>query len=232
MLEKFAKWMADNTKLSENSTSKYKSAVRTISKNMLETGITHKALFDMNLFELDIAIGVIFQNEKFIEKNEKGKFMYSIAIKHFRYFLSEVIDDINEVVTDKIITQREQFIKIRIGQSAYRKELIAKYNGQCIVTGIDHKTLLIASHIKPWSVSSDNERIDTENGFLLCANMDKLFDNGLITFNNTGKMEISSFVGLENEHKLHISKGMEVDLKASNKLLQYLEYHRDVLYVR
>ena len=129
-------------------------------------------------------------------------------------------------------TEKIALTKLRIGQGGYRNGLIAKYNSQCVVTGITHPKLLIASHIKPWSVCEDNERVDIENGLLLSANMDKLFDCGLITFSNTGKLSISSFVGSENENKLHISKDINVDLKASKQLLKYLEYHRDVLYVR
>ena len=45
-------------------------------------------------------------------------------------------------------------------------------------------------------------------------------------------MIISPYVGAANESRLHIFKGMKVDLQPSTKLLAYLEYHRDVLYVR
>ena len=86
--------------------------------------------------------------------------------------------------------------------------------------------------IKPWSVSANNEKTDVENGLLLSANIDKLFDCGLITFNNNGKIFISQFVGTENIHRLHISNTINVDLKSSNRLLSYLEYHRDILYVK
>lgn len=92
--------------------------------------------------------------------------------------------------------------------------------------------MLIASHIKPWRVCNNNERIDTENGLLLSANMDRLFDSGLISFTADGKMLISSFVGALNENRLHISKDIRVDLKATSRLLLYLEYHRDILFVK
>ena len=34
------------------------------------------------------------------------------------------------------------------------------------------------------------------------TNMDKLFDSGLITFENDGRLHISSFLGKENENRL------------------------------
>ena len=231
MLEKFSIWMSNNTKLSESSIYKYKLAIKTISSDMNENGVIHKRLSDMNQFELDIAINMIFQNSQFMKKNEKGKRMYSNSLKQYRCFIADMIDEID--VCDEVFnTEKIAQTKLRVGQGVYRNGLIAKYSSRCIVTGISHPKLLIASHIKPWSVCEDNERVDIENGLLLSANMDKLFDCGLITFSNTGKLSISSFVGTENEKKLHISNDVFVDLKASKQLLSYLEYHRDVLYVR
>jgi len=40
----------------------------------------------------------------------------------------------------------------------------------------------LASHIKPWSACTNEERLDTRNGLLLSALMDKLFDRYFITF--------------------------------------------------
>lgn len=67
---------------------------------------------------------------------------------------------------------------------------------------------------------------------MLCANMDRLFDSGLISFKNEGQMLISSFVGVANVSRLHISEEITVNLRATNRLLSYLEYHRDVLFVK
>ena len=93
MLEQFAKWMCQNTQLSQSSVYKYKRAVNTISNDMMEVDIIHKSLFDMSRFELDIAINVIFQNSQFIAKNEKGKRMYSNSLKQYRYFVADSIDE-------------------------------------------------------------------------------------------------------------------------------------------
>lgn len=231
MLEKFSSWMRDNTILSDTSIYKYKRAINTISSDMMECKVIHKSLFDMNQFELDIAINSIFVNPQFIQKNTKGKRMYSNSLKQYRYFIADIVDDIS--ISDEIFnTQKTALTMVRIGQGAYRSGLIAKYNSKCVITGINHPKLLIASHIKPWSVCESNERVDVENGLLLSANMDKLFDCGLITFNNIGKLSVSSFIGKENAEKLNISDEIYVDLKASKQLLTYLEYHRDVLFVR
>lgn len=167
--------------------------------------------------------------------------MYSNALKQYRFFMQERSEDYsteqsieNEILNSEILgtTEKQVIINARVGQGKYRESLIKKYDHKCIVTGIDKLNLLIASHIKPWRVCNNNERIDTENGLLLSANMDRLFDSGLISFTADGKMLISSFVGALNENRLHISKDIRVDLKATSKLLLYLEYHRDILFVK
>ena len=241
ILDDFSQWMKNNSNLSESSVYKYTRAVNTISNEMLEQRIINKRLLNMNIVELDIAINNIFNNMFFIEKNTRGDKMYSNALKQYRFFMQERSEDYsteqsieNEILNSEILgtTEKQVIINARVGQGKYRESLIKKYDHKCIVTGIDKLNLLIASHIKPWRVCNNNERIDTENGLLLSANMDRLFDSGLISFTADGKMLISSFVGALNENRLHISKDISVDLKATSKLLLYLEYHRDILFVK
>ena len=240
-IQNFSKWMSINSNLSDNSIYKYARAINTISNEMLEERIIGKSLLQMSRIEIDLAIIDILQNERFKKKNSIGNHMYSNALKQFRFFTLDLEEDVEseQEIVDEIVkqpslteTEKQSIIKARRGQGKYRKNLLDKYNRKCIVTGISQNKLLIASHIKPWAVCNNEERVDVENGLLLCANMDRLFDSGLITFRDDGKMYISSFVGAENRERLNISKDIIVDLQASERLLDYLEYHRDVLYVK
>ena len=240
-LHNFSTWMSNNSGLSESSIYKYTRAVNTVSNEMLEEGIIHKSLLNMNRIEFDLAFIDILQNERFKKKNSVGNNMYSNALKQFRYFTLDSEEDekeeqqmVHKITQEKSLTEteKETIIKARVGQGKYRKLLLDKYDSKCIVTGITQNKLLIASHIKPWAICNNEERIDVENGLLLCANMDKLFDSGLITFLANGKMHVSSFVSEDNKNRLNISNDIVVDLHASKRLLEYLEYHRDVLYVK
>ena len=78
-------------------------------------------------------------------------------------------------------------------QKMYRNRLIEAFGQKCLLCQIRNKELLVASHIKAYTAcDSIKEKIDTHNGFLLCANHDKLFDHFLITFDSrTGKIKIS-----------------------------------------
>ncbi len=239
-LHNFQNWMRSNTDLSENSIYKYTRAFNTISREMLAINFLKKELTNMDLVELDFAIATILSHPQFIDKNTRGNNMYSSALKRYRLFAYDTFESLDTVekiansieISNIETTEKEAIIKSRVGQGQYRKNILLKYKNRCVVTGIDHKKLLIASHIKPWTICKNNERIDTENGILLCANMDKLFDSGLITFSNAGKIFISSFLSNENRQRLNIDYQTEVDLKASTRMLHYLEFHRDVLFVK
>ncbi|MGC3834414.1 HNH endonuclease [Moritella viscosa] len=72
-------------------------------------------------------------------------------------------------------TEKEQLVKARRGQGKYRRNL-EKIESCCRVTGLANKQFLVASHSKPWRVSSNFEKLDGNNGFLLSPHIDRLFD--------------------------------------------------------
>ena len=165
--------------------------------------------------------------------------MYSNAIKQYRLFrnveTAEVVDhdEVTSVIENYANlqeTERSAIVKSHIGQGLFRKELIKKYNSSCVITGINEKKLLIASHIKPWAVCTNAKRLSIENGLLLSPIFDKLFDCGLISFADSGRILISSQLSAEVVSKLHISTTDTFNLKASQELKQNLEYHRDVVF--
>ena len=86
--------------------------------------------------------------------------------------------------------------------------------------------MLIASHIKPWKDSTNTERLDVFNGLLLIPNLDKAFDSGLITFDNNGKIKISS--KLVDPEKLGIKTDQNILLDDQHK--KYLKFHRENVY--
>lgn len=238
-LDDFSKWMRENSALSENSIYKYSRAVLTISRLMQEKGIITKSLLDMSLIHLDYYIPIILFDKDFEIKNTTGNKMYSNALKQYRLFRNlEVEDETGLSIITGVIenfselqeTERTALVKSRIGQGVFREELIKKYKSRCIITGINEKKLLIASHIKPWAASNNNERLSVENGLLLSPTFDKLFDCGLISFTNEGRILISTQLSGDVVDRLHIDVSTVFNLKASAELKQNLEYHRDVVF--
>lgn len=237
----FATWLGKSTKLAESSVDKYARAVRTVSQEMLDQKIISKPILEMDSFELDIAMALIAGNAYFVDKNKRGNHMYSNALKQFRYYrnaegISESSSDtyVSAIANDTSIpeTERTAIVQSRVGQGQFRKQLIDKYRGSCVITGINHPKLLVASHIKPWAASNNQERLQVDNGLLLSATYDRLFDSGLITFDRVGKIYLSSFIGPENEKKLHLQTGTQYPLLITSKMQQFLEYHSDVVFVK
>jgi hypothetical protein len=85
-------------------------------------------------------------------------------------------------------TTREALVTARIGQGAYRDRILALWQGQCAVTGCAIEAVLVASHVKAWADASNEERLDEYNGLLLAASVDRLFDQGLISFDTQGHL--------------------------------------------
>ena len=92
--------------------------------------------------------------------------------------------------TDIGPTEKYQLVLSRVGQGQYRKNL-ELHEACCRVTGITDVRFLIASHIKPWSKSNDFEKLDGNNGLLLSPHIDRLFDRGYISFEDSGALVLS-----------------------------------------
>jgi hypothetical protein len=128
----------------------------------------------------------------------------------------------------------ERIRKERVGQERFRTEVIKDCNSICPFTKITDAKLLIAGHIKPWSVSDQFEKVDPKNGFVMSPTYDKLFNDGFITFTDSGKLLVSPLISISTRKKLGIDNGQRVSLpihgKKNLKRLHYLEYHRKNVY--
>jgi putative restriction endonuclease len=133
------------------------------------------------------------------------------------------------------IANRLMEVNIRLKQSTFRKKVLDNFNEQCCLTGIKEKNLLVASHIIPWSEKVES-RLDPANGLCLFVTEDKLFDQGYITFNNqleiitTSKKDILSS---ELSRILFLLDGKKAANPFKYKIKnEYLEYHRDTIFMR
>ena len=140
----------------------------------------------------------------------------------------ELADDLAEIVkrTDISATTRETLVKARVGQGLFRKRLIERWGGQCAVTGCSNLAVLRASHIKPWRDCDDDDRLNADNGLLLTANLDALFDVGLIAFHGDGTLWTSPKLSNPQRDELGLGSGLRVPVQAS--LERYLQIHREL----
>ena len=164
-------------------------------------------IFDEN-YKLDISdehlISEYKKEEKIIDKLAKE---FGIAGNHI----------VNEVV------------RLSQTQLIFKERLKREHGCRCWLCGIENETLLVASHIQDASKSNIYEKTDNNNGLLLCAQHDKLFDSGLISFDfQTGKIMISKLLS-ENDRKLaNINETMKLDEELMNDgRRKYLIWHNN-----
>lgn len=123
---------------------------------------------------------------------------------------------------------REVTTKSRgIAQRLFRGNLLRLWQGACAVTSVQEPRVLRSSHIKPWTDSNVREKVDHFNGLLLVPNLDALFNEGLISFQNDGRILVSSDWQADDKRRMHITP----DLHLRTVHLEsrpYLEFHRDV----
>ncbi len=100
--------------------------------------------------------------------------------------------DKTELDTSEFIgsTEKKKLVNVRLAQRFFRKTILACYESRCCVTGIAIPSLLVASHVLPWS-SYPECRVDPRNGLCLNVLHDKAFDRGFITFDEEWRLVIS-----------------------------------------
>lgn len=140
--------------------------------------------------------------------------------------LDEALIDAGNASSKKISkTTRESLIQARLGQGKFRADLIKRWDGKCALTGLQNINLMVASHIDAWALCNNEERLDVNNGLLLASHIDRLFDQGLISFSDSGQLQISQKLNPEDGYILGLDRYTHLRaLTPAN--LGYLAKHR------
>lgn len=125
-------------------------------------------------------------------------------------------------------TEKRQLVLARVGQGLFRQSLVSKW-GQCSITACDCIEVLRASHIKPWRICDNAERLDVFNGLLLSPNLDALFDRGLIAFDDQGGILVSPSLSASARQALGCTVSLKVRLSPEH--IKYISWHRDHLFL-
>lgn len=126
------------------------------------------------------------------------------------------------------VTERSGLVTSRVGQGAYRKSILHRWSYKCAASGYGDTRILIASHIHPWKDSTDEQRLDVDNGILLSPDYDALFDKHLISFERSGRIILSSELQSNALISLGITGKERIrNLTEGNK--KYLERHNSCL---
>ena len=148
----------------------------------------------------------------------------------------QIITDLDPVLVDKKATKTSnntaaeayRTVKVRNLQRLFRKNLL-KIKNCCELCQIDEVSLLTASHIKPWSKTENaEEKIDPKNGLLLCPNHDILFDKGLISFKNDGRIILGAGLSGKLADLFQIDATKRIDMCLEQEV--YMAYHREYVF--
>jgi len=134
-----------------------------------------------------------------------------------------------QIVNDSTVreTDRVAIIRARNGQGLF-KDRVSRIESRCRITGVENPVHLIASHCKPWRDSTNEERLDGENGLLLTPSIDHLFDRGFIGFENDGDLIISPVAHRPSLQRMGINITRVVNVCGfTSGQKQFLDFHRN-----
>jgi hypothetical protein len=124
--------------------------------------------------------------------------------------------------------EKIQLTKSRRGQGIFKANVRLVEN-HCRITGVSNIKHLRASHIKPWSVSNNDEKLNGYNGLLLSPHVDHLFDRGFISFKDSGGLLVSKELNPNVLAQWSIQADQNVgEFKSSQ--CEYLDYHRETIF--
>lgn len=125
--------------------------------------------------------------------------------------------------------RRLAFRKDRPGQAAFRKAVLANFKNRCCITDEAVTGLLEASHIQPYiNPASDHP----QNGLCLRVDLHRLYDDGFIDIDVTGRVTTSSKLAGTSYAALH---GTTARLPTSSSICPSaaaLAFHRSSVFVR
>lgn len=205
-------------------------------KNNMQSSIEIGCIILKNIFFLDKWIEEpsdwgksIVSGKRYSTDTEIGAELYYAVNERLKENIksdAEIVEKIEAEINNLPLVGKERvaLVKMRVNQSIFRDRLLKKYNNCCLCK-VENPALLAASHIKPWVASSSEEKLDADNGFLLCPNHDVLFDGGFISFADDGSILISKRLSEIDCTFMNVNPSMKISLSEQNK--KYLEYHRN-----
>jgi predicted restriction endonuclease len=136
-----------------------------------------------------------------------------------------------DLVNDSTVrdTERMAIIRARSGQGLF-KDRVSKIESKCRITGVENPVHLVASHCKPWRDSTNEERLNGENGMLLTPSVDHLFDRGFIGFEDNGKLIISPVAHRPSLQRMGIDTSKSINVGGfSSGQKRFLDFHRNAV---
>ena len=147
----------------------------------------------------------------------------------------------NEIIAEAEVdfpegpTEVVRTVRTRRVQAFFRSTVLASYEYRCALSDIEITELLNASHIIPWKANT-TRRADPRNGIALNALYDRAFDRGLITFDESLRVVVSSRLKTEEPSIFHRQVLLELEGRELRRPCRFepdagaLAYHREHIF--
>jgi hypothetical protein len=139
-----------------------------------------------------------------------------------------------DLIKDSSVTDTERLaiIRARTGQGLF-KDRVRMIESKCRVTGVENPVHLVASHCKPWRDSTNEERLNGENGLLLTPSIDHLFDRGFVGFEDNGRLIVSPVAHRPSIDRMGIDTSAVINVGVFTEgQKQFLDYHRNAVLLK
>ena len=143
------------------------------------------------------------------------------------FFIDQRDREERQVVEDLLAGNRSAVANYRRQQVQYRRSLL-DIMPACVITKVTEDRILEACHIKPYSVCSETEKYDVNNGLVMTPTFHKQFDMGFISFQDNGTIIISPFLSNMNKQRLDLADNKQY--RIPRDCSEYLAYHRANVY--
>lgn len=183
--------------------------------------------------EIDYYIKLANEDD-FIERkyNQVGHFINllgkldNLTYKNETLFFAKDPRIETEIEKTKSIGRDQYLHRLYKNQLFEESELIYDNHRLCMLEKLQYP-VLIASHIKPFVDSNEDEAYDPNNGLLLSRTIDSLFDLKYISFSDEGEMLFSNRIA---EDVKEFWKNYRLENNVLNdERKNYLAYHRNLM---
>lgn len=114
-------------------------------------------------------------------------------------------------------TEYQRLVWLRKTQRVFSDKVKVYWRNLCAVTGIEAPNLLEACHIKPWTESSEAERLNPFNGLYLAVHIHAAFDANLIGIAPDGSVELSNSLTESDRAKLCLREGLKIGVDQQHR---------------
>ncbi|MGV8016672.1 MAG: HNH endonuclease [Ignavibacteria bacterium] len=143
--------------------------------------------------------------------------------------------DVTDIIKEG--KDRDVIVRARVNQQFFRQMILSSYNQKCCITEISIPSLLVASHIIPWSINKEL-RMNPQNGLCMNSLHDKAFDLGLITIGDDYNLVLSKeLLGCCSKewYNSYFLPFKDKPIKMPQRFIpekEYLRYHMENIFIK